>query len=64
VASTSVEEGWPTLDEVQRRYIARVLEHTGQNKTTAATILGIDRRTIQRLTARDALREHDDDDTT
>jgi two-component system, NtrC family, response regulator AtoC len=62
VASTSVEEGWPTLDEVQRRYIARVLEHTGHNKTTAATILGIDRRTIQRLTARDALREHDDDD--
>jgi two-component system response regulator AtoC len=59
VASTSVEEGWPTLDEVQRRYIARVLEHTGHNKTTAATILGIDRRTIQRLTARDA--KHDDD---
>jgi DNA-binding NtrC family response regulator len=62
VANPSVEEGWPTLDEVQRRYIARVLEHTGHNKTTAATILGIDRRTIQRLTAREALREHGDDD--
>ena len=45
---------WPTLEELQRRYIERVLTHTGQNKTMAASILGIDRRTIQRLAARDA----------
>ena len=56
-----VESGWPTLDEVQRRYIAKVLEHTGQNKTSAAAILGIDRRTIQRLWARDAKRDDTDD---
>jgi DNA-binding NtrC family response regulator len=48
-----LESDWPTLEEVQRRYIARVLEHTGHNKTLAATILGIDRRTIQRLGSRD-----------
>jgi two-component system response regulator AtoC len=40
---------WPTLEELQRRYIEQVLVHTGQNKTMAAAILGIDRRTIQRL---------------
>jgi len=55
----AMETGWPTLEEVQRRYITRVLEHTGQNKTAAATILGIDRRTIQRLAARDS---KDDDE--
>jgi two-component system response regulator AtoC len=50
----SITADWPSLDELQRRYIERVLEHTGQNKTAAAAILGIDRRTIQRLAARDA----------
>jgi DNA-binding protein Fis len=28
--------------------------HTGQNKTSAASILGIDRRTIKRLASREA----------
>jgi len=61
VNAAAVESGWPTLDEVQRRYIAKVLEHTGQNKTSAAAILGIDRRTIQRLTARESKKgDHDD----
>jgi DNA-binding NtrC family response regulator len=60
--ASAVESGWPTLDEVQRRYIAKVLEHTGQNKTSAAAILGIDRRTIQRLTARESKKGDDDDD--
>ena len=57
--AADLEAGWPTLEEVQRRYIARVLEHTGHNKTTSAAILGIDRRTIQRLAAREA--KSDDD---
>ena len=52
VAGTALHEDWPTLDELGRRYIERVLEHTGHNKTSAAAILGIDRRTIQRLAAR------------
>src|SRR5262249_27555364 len=37
-----------TLDEVERRYILRVLEATGGNKTKAAAILGLDRRTLYR----------------
>ena len=32
----------PTLEVIQRRYIARVLEHAGHNKTAAAAILGRD----------------------
>jgi DNA-binding NtrC family response regulator len=55
----SLHGDWPTLEELQRRYIERVLEHTGQNKTSAASILGIDRRTIQRLASRDAKKDDD-----
>jgi DNA-binding NtrC family response regulator len=51
---SAIHSDWPTLDELQRRYIERVLEHTGHNKTIAASILGIDRRTIQRLASREA----------
>ena len=51
---SALHSDWPTLEELQRRYIERVLEHTGHNKTSAASILGIDRRTIQRLASRDA----------
>jgi DNA-binding NtrC family response regulator len=43
----AVDRGW-TLDELTRAYLARVLERTGGNKKQAASILGIDRRTIQR----------------
>jgi two-component system response regulator HydG len=38
----------PTLDELERRYIARVLKAAGGNKTQAARILGVDRRTLYR----------------
>jgi DNA-binding NtrC family response regulator len=36
------------LAEVERAHIARVLEETGGNVTRTATLLGIDRRTLQR----------------
>jgi two-component system response regulator HydG len=38
----------PTLDEVERRYIERVLKLAGGNKAQAARILGLDRRTLYR----------------
>ena len=44
----AIDHDWPTLGELQRRYIARVLERTAGNKTAAASILGVDRRTLQR----------------
>ncbi|MBL8681549.1 MAG: sigma-54-dependent Fis family transcriptional regulator [Myxococcales bacterium] len=37
-----------TLDELQRGYVAHVLERLGGNKKRAAAMLGINRRTIQR----------------
>lgn len=38
----------PTCDELERRYIAQVLEHTGGNKTEAARILGMSISTLWR----------------
>lgn len=37
-----------SLDEVERRYAHRVLEAVGGNKTAAARILGVDRKTLYR----------------
>ena len=37
-----------TLAEVERRYVKRVLTILGGNKTRAAEVLGIDRRTLYR----------------
>jgi two-component system response regulator HydG len=36
------------MDEVERRYIAQVLDALGGNKASAARILGLDRRTLYR----------------
>jgi len=39
----------PTLAELERRYASQVLGQTGGNKTRAAEILGIDRKTLYRI---------------
>jgi two-component system, NtrC family, response regulator AtoC len=39
----------PTLAELERRYASQVLGETGGNKTRAAEILGIDRKTLYRI---------------
>ena len=44
--------GMPTLDEVERRYLLHVLDATGGNRSRAAEIIGISRRTIYRMAAR------------
>ena len=36
----------PTLDEVERRYIASTLRHVRGNQTEAARILGISRKAL------------------
>jgi two-component system response regulator HydG len=36
------------LEEVERRYLLRVMEAVGGNKTLAARILGMDRKTLYR----------------
>lgn len=42
----------PSLDEVERRYLLHVLEVTGGNRSRAAEIIGISRRTIYRMAER------------
>lgn len=42
----------PTFDEMERRYLLHVLEATGGNRSRAAEILGIDRRTLYRMAER------------
>jgi transcriptional regulator with PAS, ATPase and Fis domain len=49
----SLADDWPTLSVLERRYIDRVLSRTGGNKTRAAEVLGIDRRTLNRMFARE-----------
>ena len=43
---------WPKLSEVEGRYVARVLAHTGGNKQAAARLLGVDRKTLERMIKR------------
>jgi DNA-binding NtrC family response regulator len=38
----------PSMEEVERRYLAHVLKVTGGNKVKTSEILGIDRRTLYR----------------
>jgi DNA-binding NtrC family response regulator len=47
VASDDPSELVP-MEEVERRYILRVVEAVGGNKTTASKILGLDRKTLYR----------------
>jgi DNA-binding NtrC family response regulator len=42
----------PTIDEMERRYLLHVLEATGGNRSRAAEVLGIDRRTLYRMADR------------
>jgi DNA-binding NtrC family response regulator len=48
----SLASDWPSLDELQRRYLALTLEKNHGNRQHTAELLGITRRTIQRLIAR------------
>jgi transcriptional regulator with PAS, ATPase and Fis domain len=47
-----LDDDWPTLDELSLRYLHRVMDRTKGNKTKAAEILGIDRRTVIRILAK------------
>ncbi|MEM9492616.1 MAG: sigma 54-interacting transcriptional regulator, partial [Myxococcota bacterium] len=48
VISADNPDEMPTMEEVERRYIRRVLRAVGGNKTHAARVLGIERRTLYR----------------
>jgi DNA-binding NtrC family response regulator len=45
-------EDLPSLDEIERRYLLHVLKMVDGNRTRAAEILGVDRRTLYRMAER------------
>ena len=51
-AAKDIVSDRPGMDELQRRYLQLILEETGWNRSRAASVLQLDRRTIQRLIAR------------
>jgi transcriptional regulator of acetoin/glycerol metabolism len=53
----------PSLDEVERRHITRVLNAAHGNKTLAARILGVDRKTLHRKLSQYARSEAGESDT-
>ncbi len=52
VLSSNDPEQLVTLEELERRYVLRVLESVGGNKAAAARVLGIERRTLYRMLER------------
>jgi DNA-binding NtrC family response regulator len=48
----AIGEDWVTLSEIEGRYVARVLKHTGGNKQAAARVLSVDRKTLDRMIKR------------
>jgi transcriptional regulator with GAF, ATPase, and Fis domain len=46
----------PSLDELEKRYLRFVLERVGGNRTRAAEVLGVDRRTLYRMAERFGLK--------
>jgi DNA-binding NtrC family response regulator len=42
----------PTLEEIERRYLLHVLDEVKGNRTRAADVMGIDRRTLYRMAER------------
>ena len=49
-------DGLPPLEEVERRYLLHVLEAVGGNRTRAAEVMQIDRRTLYRMADRYGIR--------
>lgn len=45
-------KAWPTLGEIEGAYAGHVLRHTRGNKQAASRILGVDRKTLDRMIKR------------
>jgi DNA-binding NtrC family response regulator len=52
---------WPTMEELQRRYLQLMLARSGGNRSRAASALGLDRRTVQRMLAKYQIPSSDDE---
>jgi DNA-binding NtrC family response regulator len=51
-AAPNIMTDWPTMEELQRRYLVLVLGRHEGNRSRTATALGLDRRTVQRMLAK------------
>jgi DNA-binding NtrC family response regulator len=51
-SAESAREEWVPLSEIEGRYVKEVLEHTRGNKQAAARVLGVDRKTLDRMIKR------------
>lgn len=49
------KESWPSLAQVEGRHVARVLAHTRGNKQAASRVLGVDRKTLDRMIKRHSI---------
>jgi len=52
-------DGLPSLEQMEKRYLAHVLEALKGNRTRAAEVLGIDRRTLYRMMERFGMGEEE-----
>jgi DNA-binding NtrC family response regulator len=52
LSASPEQDEWLSLDEIEAKYVAQVLSHTGGNKQAAARILKIDRKTLMRIIKR------------
>jgi two-component system, NtrC family, response regulator AtoC len=52
------KEEWPSLADIEGRHVARVLAHTGGNKQAASRVLGVDRKTLDRMIKRHGIDVH------
>jgi two-component system response regulator AtoC len=59
VVAAEDPEQLPTMDEVERRYVLRVMEAVHGNKALAARVLGFDRKTLYRKLERYGVRTTD-----
>jgi two-component system response regulator HydG len=52
MVETQEKKDWPPLAAIEGRYVTEVLEHTGGNKQAASRVLGVDRKTLDRMIKR------------
>jgi DNA-binding NtrC family response regulator len=61
VGSYDIIADWPTMEELQGRYLQLMLARNGGNRSRAASALGLDRRTVQRMLAKYQIPSFDDE---